>query len=216
MVKQIRTIASEIRALEAGEDKLTIGGLAVPYGVRTTLWDDGDMELREEILPGAFTDSIGSRDQHCLWQHDSAIVLGRKGAGTLRLAEGDGGVDFEADLPDSPEGQSKYATIARGDINQVSFGFNDVDVDELRETVDGKRIYTRMVKKAELWEVSPVTWAAYGDGTNVAARGGITELVNRAAKLFESGAPEDERGSADLVERSLSTKAAELYLIKES
>lgn len=181
-----RIFKTKIRAAKNDDGKMVAAGRAVPYGVETVLWSSGEYEEREIILPGAFSQSLQDIDQRALWAHKTDIILGRKSANTLRLSESEEGVDFEMEFPDSPEGISKFENVARGDISEMSFGFNDFP-GGLREeiTQEGdKKVYKRVVEKAELWEISPVTWAAYGNETSIAARS--ADYIEQRKSLIDS------------------------------
>lgn len=121
--------------------------------------------FREQIAPGAFTRTLAEQDQRALWQHDPRYVLGRRGAGTLRLAEDDQGLAIEVDLPDTTWGRDAGISIARGDVTQMSFGF--FTVADHWEDRGGELIRTLL--DVELLEVSPVTFPAYS-ATDVSAR----------------------------------------------
>jgi len=121
--------------------------------------------FREQIAPGAFARSLAEHDQRALWQHDPKLVLGRRGAGTLRIAEDDQGLAIEVDLPDTTWGRDAGISIARGDVTQMSFGFFTV-ADHWEER-GGKLIRTLL--DVDLLEVSPVTFPAYSQ-TDVSAR----------------------------------------------
>jgi len=55
--------------------------------------------FREKVKPGAFTKSLASGDQTADFNHDSmSLPLGRKSAGTLKLVDSDGGLDFRIQL----------------------------------------------------------------------------------------------------------------------
>ncbi|WP_443701100.1 HK97 family phage prohead protease, partial [Pseudomonas sp.] len=57
---------------------------------------------------------------------DDAALLGRVGAGTLRLKEDDVGLAFELDLPDTSLGRDVAELVKRGDVDGCSFGFVSV------------------------------------------------------------------------------------------
>ena len=181
---QIRVLAAQLRAEKSEEGTMTASGRAVPYGVEIVLWNDGNYEEREVIESGAFKESLESDDQRALWNHHREIVLGRRSSKTLRLTETDSGVDFEVDFPDSPEGQSKFVTVSRGDVAEMSFGFDDINLREEFFKEGEKRIYKRTVQKGKLWEISPVTWAAYEADTSVQARSRID--ITERKKLIDS------------------------------
>jgi HK97 family phage prohead protease len=135
------------------------------------------MGFREIIKPGAFTDSL-SGDIRALWQHDTARVLGRTKAGTLRLWEDDQGLAFELIPPATQDGRDAVTLIERGDVDQMSFGFNvPPGGDSWAEDEDG--IPLRELNKIGLMEISPVTWAAYPQ-TGVGVMRSAPEWVQRA------------------------------------
>lgn len=132
---------------------------------------------RETILPGAFADSLMG-DIRALWQHDTAQVLGRTKAGSLRLWEDDNGLAFELTPPDTQTGRDAVTLIERGDVDQMSFGFNvPTGGDGWAEDDDGTPL--RLLRKANLVEISPVTFPAYPD-TAVAIMRSAPDWVQRA------------------------------------
>lgn len=133
--------------------------------------------FREMIEPGAFSESL-TGDIRALWQHDSARVLGRTKAGTLRLWEDDQGLAFELNPPDNTDGRDAVVSIERGDVDQMSFGFNvPPGGDSWAEDEDG--IPLRKLRAVSLMEISPVTWAAYPQ-TGVGVMRSAPEWVQRA------------------------------------
>jgi len=194
--------------LRADGDKPLIHGYAVVYGQTSVpIWN-----FREIIEPGAFATASES-DVFALWQHDSAAVLGRTKAGTLRLYEDDRGVRFEVDVADTSLGRDALETIRRGDIDNMSFGFR-VLPDGVTWTLDDDGTEIRHVTNASLLEVSPVTWAAYPQ-TTVDARqdeiyGVIPEIPEELrAQRFGHSKTDRERVRAHLDRLKRYTEIAE-------
>ena len=157
----------ESKEIRAGEDEggAYLEGYAIPYEqLSVMLWG-----FREEIARGAFADSIANDDVRALWQHDASQVLGRTKNRTLQVMEDSHGVEFKVYPADTQPGRDALTSVRRGDVDQVSFGFSVAEGDDdWRESEDGTII--RRVNRGKLFEVSPVTWAAYPQ-TVVQARG---------------------------------------------
>jgi HK97 family phage prohead protease len=172
-----RIVLGELRA--AGDkEKPQIAGHAAKFD---TLSEDLG-GFRERIAPGAFAKAIQSSDIRALWNHDANIVLGRNKAGTLRLSEDSAGLAYECDVPDTQLVRDMVlAPIARGDVNQCSFGF--MTRNDKWQKVDGEWIRTLL--EVDLFDVSPVTYPAY-QATDVAVRG------LEAAKQSETVIPPDD------------------------
>ena len=155
MKKEIRSFAlSEIRA----EDKTLVGHAA-------TFNEPYDLGQFEEVIdPDAFNDAIENDDVRALWNHDPNFPLGRTKAGTLRLSKDERGLVSEIDLPESAV--MIREAIARGDVDQMSFGFSVED--ERWEKREGKTDL-RTLLKVRLFDVSPVTYPA-NPNTDIALR----------------------------------------------
>lgn len=117
----------------------------------------------ERIDPAAFDASLkgGKRDIRALFDHSTDKLLGRQSNGTLALSVDERGLRVEIDPPDGVSYVNDIRKlIARGDINQMSFGFY-TEEDSWDFRTDGPAI--RTLKKVELVEVSIVSIPAYND-----------------------------------------------------
>lgn len=163
MKPERRTLQSEFRVEQREDGKKLIRGHAAVFNTETDLgW------FRERIAPGAFSDSIGKDDVRALFNHNSDFVLGRSKAGTLSMREDDKGLYVEIEYPDTQAARDLVTSIERGDITQMSFGFQTVkDSWEHNEEDESKDL--RTLEKVKLWDVSPVTFPAYEE-TDVAVR----------------------------------------------
>jgi hypothetical protein len=121
----------------------------------------------ESIERGAFKKSIKKDDVRALWNHNSDYVLGRNKAGTLTLREDDKGLLVDISPPDTQWARDLSISIERGDVSQMSFGFEAVDVEWMRGEKDQPD--RRILRQVRLWDVSPVTFPAYQD-TDIAVR----------------------------------------------
>lgn len=141
---------------------------------------------REVIMPGAFSQTIGAgADVRALWQHSSEYVLGRTTNGTLRLAEDETGLRVEIDMPATSWAADALISLRRGDVDQMSFGFQvPAGGDTWREM---EEYWLRTVWRIDpLYEVSPVTFPAYPQ-TSIHTRNHLATLRAQAASLLPPG-----------------------------
>jgi uncharacterized protein len=115
--------------------------------------------FREKIAPGAFAKSITEDDVRALFNHDPNYVLGRNKAGTLVMREDDKGLWIEVDPPDTQFANDLKISISRGDITQMSFGFQIIK--ESRQKGEGNEPDLFTLQEVKLWDVSPVTFPFY-------------------------------------------------------
>lgn len=185
-------VVREVRAEgEDGKAKRLVGHAAVFDVTADLRW------FVEKVARGAFTETIKSDDVRALFNHDPNFVLGRNTAGTLRMKEDEKGLAIEIDMPDTQLARDLIVSINRGDISQMSFGFEVLEEiwEHSKEKDAGPTV--RTLKKVRLWDVSPVTFPAYVD-TDIAQRSHAEwqkseapksapiELYQRKQKLLES------------------------------
>ena len=154
---------TDFKVRNADDDGMYLEGYFIRYNAETEL----QRGIYEEISPSAIVDSLKTNDVRCLFNHDTSIVLGRTGNGTLELRSDDKGLWGKVKInPNDKQASDIYARIERGDINACSFGFVPLDED-IEHRDDGSAKF--IVRKADLLEVSAVTFPAYPQ-TMVAAR----------------------------------------------
>ena len=170
-------IAFQDLEIRAEGDGMTLRGYAAVFNSPSQ-----PLQFTETIEPGAFRDSLNSRnDIKLLWNHDTSIVLGSTRAGTLRLAEDERGLYVDADLPDTQAGRDAAVSIQRGDVTGFSFGF--------RVPVGGDvwaNASERVLKRVNLHEVSVgVAFPAYLATDGSANVRSMNELSEKILKLAE-------------------------------
>jgi len=146
-------VVSELRAITEEKGLRHIAGYAAIFNAMS---DDLGW-FREKIEPGAFAESIQIDDIRALWNHNSNYVLGRNKSGTLTLSEDAHGLKIDILPPDTQWARDLMVSIDRGDVTQMSFGFETLS--DRWETVDKQEI--RTLVKVRLIDVSPVTFPAY-------------------------------------------------------
>lgn len=160
-IRQVRTVASDFKTREDGEE-LRIEGYFAVFNSNYQIWRD----MSESVAPGAFSDTLGD-DIRALIDHETMYVLGRNQAGTLELREDSHGLWGSILLnPNDQDAMNLYARVKRGDVNQCSFGF-DILEEDTEFLPDGSVHWT--IKKVKLYEVSVCTFPAYAE-TSVQAR----------------------------------------------
>jgi HK97 family phage prohead protease len=175
--------ASALQRDAAGDGKQLAGYAAVFNQWSEDLGGFG-FEMREQIAPGAFADSLKDGDIRALWNHNPDYVLGRTGAGTLTLREDNTGLWIENTPPDAQWARDLMASIQRGDVSQMSFAFSVIE-DEFRYDREKDVVY-RTLNKVRLYEVSPVTFPAY-TGTSVNVRAGsLSDALLQRAEAFRN------------------------------
>lgn len=162
-------------------------GYAALFNSRTNIG-----KFDEEILPGAFRESIKKDDIRCLLNHDENHILGRSRAGTLSLFEDHKGLAVRINLPDTQFARDLAVSIVRGDINQMSFAFKVLE----EEWIAGGKSKPdlRRLKKLKLFDVSVVTFPAY-ENTDVALASSSRTWLNNIISPFMAMAVMNEARS---------------------
>lgn len=160
-IRQVRSIASNFKTREDGEEKRIEGYFAVFNSIYEIA-----PGMTESIAPGAFSETLDG-DIRALTDHETMYVLGRNGASTLELREDDKGLWGSILInPNDQDAMNLYARVERGDVNQCSFGF-DILSEETDFREDGSVHWT--ITSVKLYEVSVCTFPAYAE-TSVEAR----------------------------------------------
>jgi HK97 family phage prohead protease len=155
-----------VRALRAerdGDSNPKIVGYASVFNEETDIAG----LFSEVIRPGAFERAIEEeQDVRALVDHNPSLLLGRTKSGTLRMKEDEHGLRVEIDPPDTILAADTMELLARGDVDQMSFGF--IVRSETWTKRDGQP-ELREITDVDLFDVSVVTFPAY-EGTSVGLR----------------------------------------------
>ena len=151
-----RYIPASLGIEERADGKAPVLKGLIPYNSQSE--DLGG--FREIFRPGSFSDTIRQDDVVGLFNHEPSLVLGRSSAGTLRFQDGDAGLIYVLEPPDTQVGRDLVTSVKRGDIKGTSFAFFVMDMtDEVWEKNGDMPI--RNILRAKLSDVSPCTFPAY-------------------------------------------------------
>lgn len=226
-MKQTRFIPVEECGLHVREaadgqsESRRVEGRPIIFGVRSrnlTPWSDTRV-VYEILEPGCLSPELMQRSDVLLnINHSTKVtdIMGRcrNGNGTLELTLRDLHVEMGCELPKTNCANDTLELIKRGDISGMSFAFNDdwqdsengVSYERTNETVDGKEVWLRHVKKiTELHDVAIVTNPAY-EQTSVTTR----ELGDEILKTIDAIAGGDQtREAEEAAKREAEEKAAQ-------
>jgi HK97 family phage prohead protease len=132
-------------------------------------------DIVERIAPTAFNRALQERhDARALFNHDPNMLLGRAGAGTLRLSVDARGLRYEIDYnPDDPQHVSVMQKLQRKDLSGSSFAFR-INGKQGQRFEKGSGYDVRNILDVDLFDVGPVTYPAY-EGTTTGLRSGEGE-----------------------------------------
>lgn len=174
----------QVREPQEGQtESRRITGRPIVFGVRSvnlTPWSDR-REVYEVLEPGCITKELLEQSDvvlntnHC---SNVSCILGRyrnTDKDTLKLELRADGIDCESDLPNTSTANDALELIKRGDIDGMSFAFEDdwedsengVSYERMKDEETGnKEIWVRHVKRiTALYDVSIVTHPAYEQTT---------------------------------------------------
>ena len=181
---------------EGQQESRTIEGRPIVFGVRSvnlTPWSQ-TRKVYEILEPGCISQELLQRSDVVLnLNHNSDVVniLGRyrnnPEKDTLQLEMRGDGIYCHCELPKTNNANDTLELIKRGDINGMSFAFEDdyedtekgVSYERTKDVEDGKEVWLRHVKRITgLYDVSIVTHPAY-EQTTVATRE-ASEAIDKA------------------------------------
>lgn len=176
----IKRIRAPLTLKQDGEE----GTVQAVFSTFNVIDKDGDI-----VLPSAITHG---QQVPMTWHHDWATPVGK---GTIRVEEDRAVFDGRFFL-DTQAGQEAYKTVkAMGELQQWSWGFRIVDASF--EQRDGE--FVRIIKRAEVYEVSPVLVGA-GENTHTLAIKGTQPYADHAETVLATvkAFVERSRSLADL------------------
>lgn len=216
MSKQVRFIPTQNCGLQVREPQegqtasRRIAGRPIVFGVRSnnlTPWSDY-REVYEVLEPGCISAEVMQKSDIVLntnHRNDVSCILGRyrnSDKDTLKLELRADGVDCDCDLPNTTTADDTLELIKRGDIDGMSFAFEDdyedsengVSYERMRDEETGKKeIWVRHVKRiTALYDVSVVTHPAY-EQTTV----GVREQGDRINEAIEAQLKREQKTDDD-------------------
>ena len=216
-MKQTRFIPIEncglqLRESADGQPSRTVVGRPIMFGVRSvnlTPWSDTRV-VYEILEPGCITQELINRSDVVYnnnHSNDIANMIGRcrNGKGTLTLALREQYVESECDYPNTTVANDTLEQIRLGNVYGMSFAFEDdwqdtengVSYERTNETVDGKEVWLRHVKKiVALYDVANVTHPAY-EQTSVGTREQSDRINEAIDAQLKREVDEDKRRAAD-------------------
>ena len=186
-----------------------IEGRPIVFGVRSvnlTPWSS-TRKVYEILEPGCISRELLQKSDVILnLNHSNMVpdVLGRyrnTDKDTLTLEMRGDGIDCRCDLPRTNNANDALELIKRGDINGMSFAFEDdwedsengVSYEKTNDIEDGKEVWLRHVKKITgLYDVAIVTHPAY-EQTSV----GMREASDRIDAAIEAQIKRECGGGSD-------------------
>lgn len=138
----------------------------------------------EIIRPEAIDRTLREKvDLRALVDHDTAKILGRLTAGTLRVKKDAAGLGVEIDPPNTTVARDIVESIRRGDVTGGSFAFRTLTDNWHME----EGIAVREILDMRVSEVSVVTFPAYPDTDAEVAKRSLAAFTARVGRLSIPG-----------------------------
>ena len=224
---------------EGQETSREIEGRPIVFGVRSvnlTPWSS-TRKVYEILEPGCISRELLQKSDVILnLNHSNMVpdVLGRyrnTEKDTLSLELRGDGIDCRCDLPHTNNANDALELIKRGDIDGMSFAFEDdyedtehgVSYERTNDTEDGKEVWLRHVKRITgLYDVAIVTHPAY-EQTSVGMRevsdridAAIDEQIKREAGQQETDEEREAREKAEREQQEREANGGETNAEKEA
>ena len=225
----IETCGLQVREPQEGQtESRQIEGRPIVFGVRSvnlTPWSQS-RKVYEVLEPGCISRELLQRSDVVLnLNHNSDVVnvLGRyrnSERDTLTLELRGDGIDCRCELPHTNNANDTLELIRRGDINGMSFAFEEdyedtehgVSYERTNDVEDGKEVWLRHVKRITgLYDVSIVTHPAY-EQTTVGTREAsdrIDAAIEAQLKREQGDDEEAKRKAEEEAKAEEERKAAE-------
>ena len=231
MTKQVRFIPAETCGLqlrepqEGQQENRTIEGRPIVFGVRSvnlTPWSS-TRKVYEVLEPGCISRELLQKSDVVLnLNHSNMVpdVLGRyrnTDRDTLSLELRGDGIDCRCELPNTSNANDTLELVKRGDINGMSFAFEDdyedtengVSYERTNDVEDGKEVWLRHVKKITgLYDVSIVTHPAY-EQTTVGMREASDAIDKAIEAQLKRECGDDDEAKKKAEEEEAAKRAAE-------
>lgn len=237
-MKQVRFIPAESCNLqmrepqEGQQESREIEGRPIVFGVRSVNLTplSSTRKVYEVLEPGCISRELLMKSDVVLnLNHSNMVpdVLGRfrnSDKDTLSLELRGDGIDCRCDLPHTNNANDALELIKRGDIDGMSFAFEDdyedtengVSYERTNDVEDGKEVWLRHVKKITgLYDVAIVTHPAYKQ-TSVGTREqseaidkAIEEQLKREAGQQETDEERKAREQREAEEKAAAEKKAQ-------
>jgi len=178
-----RTLAVSLAPIEHREE----GGNRILSGYGAVFYDGTPnteytyYDVKERVMPGAFDRALREDDIRSFFNHDANQILGRKGAGTLKLSTDMRGLLYEIIIPNTTAGNDTWESVGRGDVSGASIMFQATS----QWVEDGDMWIRNVTEFKPLFEVGPVVFPAY-TATTAAARGNAVpeELLRERSEVI--------------------------------